>query len=298
MADTPTNISPSKWSVSLPYFDNNDPLINIPTKAMIHASQDIIKENMTSKVVGVGRQFVVKYGRGLDLIEGQNAIWVATHTGIRVPKIYALYEDSEDEIKYIIMERLPGTTLEEAWPSMSNAQKDMVCQQLRDIMQELRALSSPGGYCSLDERPLPDGLMHFEGIHEDPSIISGGPFATEQDLNRAILQRAATFHEHLKGKAKFYERVFSEVFTNHPPTFSHGDFQRKNIMVNFLESGADVALIDWESAAWWPSYYDYSTALFGCHRFADDWHHWLEKVLDPCLKEAPWVLMLINELYY
>jgi thiamine kinase-like enzyme len=69
-------------------------------------------------------------------------------------------------------------------------------------------------------------------------------------------------------------------------------------MVNFLESGVDVALIDWESAAWWPSYYDYSTALFGCHRFQDDWHHWLEKVLDPCLKEAPWVLMLINELYY
>lgn len=123
MADPPTDISPFKWSVSLPYFDNNDPLIKIPTKAMIHASQDIIKENMTSKVVGVGRQFVVKYGRGLDLIEGQNAIWVATHTGIRVPKIYALYEDSEDEIKYIIMERLPGATLEEAWPSMSNAQK-------------------------------------------------------------------------------------------------------------------------------------------------------------------------------
>ncbi|THW68558.1 kinase-like protein, partial [Aureobasidium pullulans] len=176
--------------------------------AMIHASQDIIKENMTSKVVGVGRQFVVKYGRGLDLIEGQNAIWVATHTGIRVPKIYALYEDSEDEIKYIIMERLPGTTLEEAWPSISHAQKEIVCVKLRDIMQELRALPSPGGYCSLDKRPLPDGLIHFEGIHEDPSIISGGPFATEQDLNRAILQRAATFHEHLKGKAKFYERVF------------------------------------------------------------------------------------------
>ncbi|THY19794.1 hypothetical protein D6D01_07002 [Aureobasidium pullulans] len=121
MADTPTNISPSKWSVSLPYFDSKHPLINIPTKATIHASQDIIKENMTSKVVGVGRQFVVKYGRGLDLIEGQNAIWVATHTGIRVPKIHALYKDTEDEIKYIIMERLPGITLEEAWPFMSNA---------------------------------------------------------------------------------------------------------------------------------------------------------------------------------
>jgi len=98
------------------------------------------------------------------------------------------------------MERLPGTTLEEAWPSMSHAQKEIVCVKLRDIMQELRALPSPGGYCSLDKKPLPDGLIHFEGTHEDPSIISGGPFATEQDLNRAILQRAATFHEHLRVK--------------------------------------------------------------------------------------------------
>ena len=149
MADTPTNTSPTKWSVSLPYFNNNDPLINIPTKAMIHASQDIIKENMTSKVVGVGRQFVVKYGRGLDLIEGQNAIWVATHTGIRVPKLYALYEDTKDKIKYIILERLPGTTLEVAWPSISNAQKDLrgACRRSAGGLTGHRCGQLLGGLC-------------------------------------------------------------------------------------------------------------------------------------------------------
>lgn len=73
-------------------------------------------------------------------------------------------------------------------------------------------------------------------------------------------------------------------------TFTHGDLQRKNIVVSNVTSEAGgedgkvagdfkVTIIDWEVAGWYPSYWEFSRALFACGRWDDDWHEWVGKAL-------------------
>lgn len=52
-----------------------------------------------------------------------------------------------------------------------------------------------------------------------------------------------------------------------PLLFTHGDRQRKNIIVN--QDDYSVAIIDWEFAGWYPSYWEYTRAMFACGRFDD-----------------------------
>lgn len=66
-------------------------------------------------------------------------------------------------------------------------------------------------------------------------------------------------------KADFYERSLSRALSDHPPTFSHSDVQRKNILVREIpakfpsqEKDYELSIIDWEEAGRYPSYWEYA----------------------------------------
>lgn len=78
-------------------------------------------------------------------------------------------------------------------------------------------------------------------------------------------------------KAEFYQRSLPSILRGHPPSFTHGDFQRgkkKTILLRRLsptreqdgEVGADfeLTIIDWVFAGWYPSYWEYSRTVFAC----------------------------------
>ncbi|KAH6664257.1 hypothetical protein B0J14DRAFT_493782, partial [Halenospora varia] len=78
--------------------------------------------------------------------------------------------------------------------------------------------------------------------------------------------------------------AFPHVLQNHPPMFTHGDFQRKNIIAmkavplvgelsGNVEGDFELTIVDWETVGWYPSYWEYSKAIFACGRRADDWDY-------------------------
>jgi thiamine kinase-like enzyme len=81
---------------------------------------------------------------------------------------------------------------------------------------------------------------------------------------------------------------------DHPPTFTHGDLQRKNIIVG---KDGRITIIDWEFAGWYPSYWEYARAIFACGRFDDDCNEWIDLSLDVYRNEWDWMQMLILELW-
>ena len=199
------------------------------------------------------------------------------------------------------MERIEGKGLDSEWGSLGHTEKSAIIHKLRMSFDELRKLKSPGGYCSLGKRPLLDNVFWTNNTVD--SIA--GPFDTETQLNGAMLQKYI-FNNNPPGKSDFYKRAFPSVFQNHPPVLSHGDFQRKNIMLRkrsrFGKDGRttyeyDPVIIDWEFAGWYPSYWEYSRAIFACGRWNDDWSLWVEKLLDPYLNEWVWMDMLLRELW-
>jgi hypothetical protein len=59
----------------------------------------------------------------------------------------------------------------------------------------------------------------------------------------------------------------------------------------------EIVIIDWEFAAWYPSYWEYSRAIFACGHWKDDWDVSVERILELAIVEYAWVYMMLHELW-
>lgn len=255
----------------------------------------------------MGEHFVVKHGSLTDPLEAESMLFVRIHTGIRTPRLYAAYQSADRKSLYIVMEFIPGNTLESEWPSMSEQQKRMVCKRLRYYLDELRKLPSPGYFGAVGHQHLPDGI--FWSLDPDAELVRAisGPFDSEQEFNNTFVLKCRLVHrndERRGHKADFYAKSLPQVFKGNRPTFTHADFQRKNVIVKKRdqtlafenEDDYEVTLIDWEKSGWYPDYWEYTIAAFA-FRFDDDWPDKTGDILDPRLVEYPWVHMIVEDLW-
>jgi hypothetical protein len=65
----------------------------LPTSAEIENAPDISLDYGGRRVVAVGQHFVVKFGLRVNLIEGENMLFVQGNTDVPLPRVYALYSD-------------------------------------------------------------------------------------------------------------------------------------------------------------------------------------------------------------
>lgn len=201
------------------------------------------------------------------------------------------------------MERIDGTPLDALWPNLDLESKEAISTKLSQSMKEIRALPSPGYFGSIGKRPVLDNLF-WTGSGTN-SLCLDGPFDTEQDLNNALVAICLSHEYPPPKKAEFYRTVFNTVLKDHPPVFTHGDLQRKNIKVRnqSRDKGQpdamdwEVIIIDWESAGWFPSYWEYARTVFAGREFKDDWADWVAKFLKPYYNEWAWMYMLICDIW-
>ena len=220
--------------IQIPYYAKPEELPSeLPTEDSIKSSTEILCEKLARKVVGVGPYFVVKYGLQVQLEEGWNMTFIKNTTSISVPKVYALFQNAASSENYIIMERIKGDRLDTVWTSLDCAQKRAVALQLKTNFIELRKLRSPNGYCSLGGKPLRDHLFYTG--YDDLSLGLEGPFQTETELNDALVKKYLSSGYLPVGKADYYRRAFPSVLNGHPPTFTHGDLQRKNVIDDAMD---------------------------------------------------------------
>lgn len=277
------------FPISSPFFATDLPAA-LPTTAEIENSQHILKATTHSKVVAVGQHFVVKYGVGLNLEEGRMMIFIQQRTRIPVPRVFALYHETEGK-SFIVMERIHGQPLTELWNLYTETEKENLVAQLKGLLEQLRQIESPGGYCSLDQQPL------YDPIFRTPLHNCDGPFDSEMSLNNALIKKCySSGSEGVRYKAKFYQRHLHTFFRDHPPVLTHGDIQMKNIMIR-PGPKPELVLLDWATAGWYPKYWEYTSALW-CAWFQEDWSEWLPKFLEPFPKEYAWFEMLTQELAF
>lgn len=116
------------------------------------------------------------------------------------------------------------------------------------MIQEMRELQPPKdiGVASVDGGSL------FDCRVAGPSLRFG-PFRSISD-----------FHLHLREGVRFDPRLGLEVqdlIKRHgrywPIVFTHGDISSLNILIQGDEV---VGIVDWETAGWYPEYWEYTTA--------------------------------------
>lgn len=177
--------------------------------------------------------------------EASSMRFVAENTSIPVPKVYCSFVHNGQT--YIVMERIQGELLAHVWESWSTEKQTKILEQLRFFIQELRSLTQleTVGIANVDGGSLYDGRIGFQRF---------GPFQTVQE-----------FHRFLRGglaREPGYDIEVDQMMERQdgpwpPPIFTHGDLTSLNILVR---GDKIVGVVDWETAGWYPSYWEYTTA--------------------------------------
>jgi hypothetical protein len=165
-------------AVFLPFFRNSSELpAPLPTKQEIHDSATILKGTEiwpTQKVVVVGQHFLVKYGSRTSQIEGDNLLFVEQNLRIPASRLYAMWQEL-DGVMYVIIEFIPGDTLESLWPNLTESNKTTIMKKLKSVFEQIRSLPSPGFYGNVSGGYLPYHLFWIAGNEK----LMSGPFKSE-----------------------------------------------------------------------------------------------------------------------
>lgn len=264
---------------------------SLPTVAEILASKDDLLPCIFDKrhIRRVGEHFCVKHG-DVKLDEADNMHFVAQHSRGRmlVPRLYAAFHDEDTNSNFIIMEYIPGQSLEALWKDLDEQGRTRVARQLKESLDTLRQIPSHGYYGRLGRRP-------FDDIFLGSDTLPCGPFETEAEMNEAFYQRYMSLHPDLTlGRGAFYrDCVFPTVMKGHSPVFTHGDLQAKNILIS---ADGMPYIIDWECSGFYPSYWEYTNALWTSRRWSDDWFRFLGGFLDEHVVEFKCMENLLGDL--
>lgn len=107
-----------------------------------------------------------------------------------------------------------------------------------------------------------------------------GPFATVKQFND-WLELASIPGLPLEQRPALPYRNY--LPDDRPIVFTHGDLTRTNIMISKDKLGrvTIAAIIDWEQAGWYPSYWEYCKLFIG-ESYMDDWRAsgWADRLMD------------------
>ncbi|KAF5987228.1 kinase subdomain-containing protein [Fusarium coicis] len=192
--------------------------------------------------------------------------FVAANTSIPIPTVLCSFVHSNRA--HIVMQRIRGTSLAEAWGSLSEADLASIFAQLRRMLEELRAIMPQNGAgvesCiggSLRDSRIPRSRPRF------------GPFKTIQDFHRWLREdlEPGSRPDHMEDQdwKDIKEMATEEDGPWPPPVFTHGDLSPFNILVR---GDQVVGIIDWEFAGWYPLYWE---------GIRQGWQELLTKFLDP-----------------
>ncbi|OJJ75748.1 hypothetical protein ASPBRDRAFT_51463 [Aspergillus brasiliensis CBS 101740] len=195
-----------------------------------------------SRTIEVQNNQVIKAGITLYNHEVNNMRFIAEHTTIPVPKVHKVETDKDGKVLKIYMDYMPGTSLDEAWSTMTEAEKRSVANDLCNYIHQMRSLK--GVYIGAADRG--QAVIGQHVFHEVLQVISKVP-----DI----------FKYHAA-------KVFKE---NHEIVFTHSDLAPRNILVR---DGHVTGILDWEHAGWYPEYWEYERA----YRHFNDVSGWLDYV--------------------
>ncbi|OJJ73478.1 hypothetical protein ASPBRDRAFT_41164 [Aspergillus brasiliensis CBS 101740] len=270
--------------------------IRLPTVSEIEAATERLSmSDAYDQVFRVGERFAVKSGYGVPLIEAETMKFLED-SQVPVPKVHAVFKDPMSKKIYIILDHVPGDTLESLLPSLDPNEKATICKLIKDAIFKLRSIPSPDYFGMLNREPYLDGV--FWTADYDPKI--SGPFANQEDLNLAIIERLRQTEK--EQYIRLLRPMIDKTLRGHRPVFTHGDLQPKNIMVERLEAREGcpefkITLLDWEGAGWYPEYWEFCNATIAC-RFKPDWLELVPDILEQYSLEFLMMQVVYASVFY
>ena len=171
------------------------------------------------------------------------------------------------------MEKLNGEMVGREWGARSAESKAKILSQLKRMVDEMRSIRPPEGQgiSGVDGGPLWDCRL-------PGTSLCHGPFKSVREFHKYLRGGFNAHPDHLP--------EISELIALHdrswpPPVFTHGDLSSLNVLVRGDEI---IGIIDWETAGWYPSYWEYTTA-WQVNPRNYFWRDEIDKFLEPMHKE-------------
>ncbi|KAI1304374.1 kinase-like domain-containing protein [Xylaria venustula] len=234
--------------IKLPYYAPAP--VPLPTyeEIVTQASSEMVISNSPRHIVRVGEHFVVKFGRDVEFIEGENMLIIQRYTSLSIPILYAMYQHEASGVRVIIMEYVAGEVLSNCYDSLDASRKAAVGAQLREQLSELRNIPSPGFYGLAGSRPY---LAH-------PWIFKNqaGPFDSANDFLKEYFDAQLSKPGEVSDpEIDDLKSQLLELSKNYDaPVFTHCDLQPQNII---LRTDGSICVIDWEAASYCPEYFEF-----------------------------------------
>lgn len=224
-------------------------------------------------VIPISRHLVVKTHSSVDLAEAATMQFLATHTTLPVPRVHCAFKHGGRT--YIAVERIQGTTLVDAWPTLSEAERTRVLAHLRKLLAEMRALPAPSDQIA----SCIGGSLFNSSIPHTRGELRFGPFASAQQFHVWLRLgfQLADLHEGMKDRDRIEKMIRQQDGPWPRPIFTHGDLNPANIMVR---DGQVVGILDWEYGGWYPPYWEYTSAFIG-NQTRPVWQDKIPQFLDP-----------------
>ena len=173
---------------------------------------------------------------GLEL-ENDTIQYVARNApGVPVPEVIHSWVDHEWNRSFLILKRVGGHTLHDAWPQLSLRQQSQIASQIGKYCSKLAGITSHQFESAIHHGVLEAYLI----VDAEPSHSSWKPrplglFSLE-DFKCYFLRQSTTYYPDV-GPFHFY----------------HADLGPGNIMVS--REGNVEGILDWESAGFYPRYW-------------------------------------------
>ncbi|KAI9823442.1 MAG: hypothetical protein M1832_002453 [Thelocarpon impressellum] len=197
--------------------------------------------------------------------------FVAQHTSIPVPKVHCAFR--RGGMTYIVMDRIDGEMLGRGWVFRTPESKAAILSQLKEMVAEMRRIPCPEGQgvANVDGGTLYDGRIAGTSLRF-------GPFRTIQEFHRHL---RSGFAAHPDNPPEIRDLISQHEGPWPSPCFTHADLSSMNVLVR---GDKVVGIIDWETAGWYPSYWEYATA-WNVNPQNEFWQEEIDKFLEPMPKE-------------
>lgn len=181
-----------------------------------------------------------------------------------MPRVYKHYETAESE--YPVIEKMPGTTLEKAWPTLDMSAKVDIANEVVGFLTELRALRYPYIKAALPHRkPLRRGLIGTADFNEERF----GRLPSDECISAYVQARTGTASAQAQ-----------------PNLCTHGDLDWSNILV---VDNKVSGIIDWETGGYFPDYWEWVTLKSSAEaQGSRSWSHLLASRLESSFESTKW----------
>ncbi|KAJ5088557.1 hypothetical protein N7456_012173 [Penicillium angulare] len=195
--------------------------------------------------------------------EAANLRFLTENTSIPIPKIVEEWQE-DDGAYFMLTRRIQGLPLNEAWPTLSNADKDRIAKQTAEYLSQLREHQSIRRE-SLGGKPLYSAFLFPNGYG-----IGHGPLLSDDELWAEMSLALTNVPEEARQKLR------QRMPTATPYTFSHCDLTNVNIVVN---NGNLAGILDWKSSGYFPVWWEFTAAGIGLGQEDTEWKDLLRKFL-------------------